>query len=570
MNRLSAKTTAHRLVEICVRKGIRYAIISPGSRNAPLTISLGEHEQIECLNIPDERVAAFFAIGMAQQLQAPVLLCCTSGSAGLNYAPALVEAYYQKIPLLVLTADRPPEWIDQRAGQTMRQAGMFSNYVKSNYNLVCDPHDEQGLWFNDRIVNQAIDESIYNSPGPVHINVPFQEPLYNYEAGSEVVVPKIIHSIQRNNQVKTADQLNIIKEWSGYAKVLVIVGQHIGSSDFDNALLQLSQLPHVVVLTETTSNVCVDGVFRSIDRLIDSMDTAEYDQFSPELILSCGGPIVSKKLRFMLRAMQIKGHWHVDQDDQYIDTYRALTLNIPMRLEELVGLIVETIVPGVDGGWKAGWEKREEDTFALHQQYLASCKWSDLQVMDTLHKSIPSGIWHAANSTPVRYTQLFETRLDLVYRSNRGVSGIDGCSSTAAGAAYIADEIVTIVTGDIAFFYDSNAFWHNHVSSNLRVFMLNNQGGSIFRYVKGPMGTEQFEEHFEAHHVTSAKGIAESYKISYREVNDENDLVIAINEVYHEDFDEAVIVEINTPRDLNIQMLKNYFKFIKDGLDNGS
>ena len=562
MSRLSAKQSIADLVHICVLKGVKHAVISPGSRNAPLTISLDEHPDIECLNIPDERVAAFFALGMAQELESPVILCCTSGSAGLNYAPALVEAYYQKVPLLVLTADRPPEWVDQRAGQTMRQHGMFSNFVKASYSLVCDPQNKNGVWHNDRMINQAIDQTILDNKGPVHINVPMHEPLYETVTKERYQSPKIVQTLSRRNVLSNEHQKEIKRIWKSSNKVLVIVGQHNRSEDLDAAVEKLAQLSNVVILTETTSNVVAKGVYCSIDRLIDSMSHNEYDEFAPDCIISCGGALVSKKLRFMLREMDVATHWHVDVSDRYIDTYQSLTMNIPMMVEELVPLLIESSETRSNTDWKNRWVDRELSTITAHDKYLSTCKWSDLFVFHLLHEDVPAGIWHVANSTPVRYTQLFETRIDLTYRSNRGVSGIDGCTSTAMGAAYVTDQIVTLVTGDIAFFYDSNAFWHHHIPRNLRVFMINNEGGNIFRYVKGPTETKQFEKHFEAHHKTSAEGIAQAFNISYKLAANDSELRKALREIYNPTYNEAVIVEVFTPRTENIDILKDYFNSI--------
>ncbi len=566
MNRLSSKQSIAQLVNICALKGIRHAIISPGSRNAPLTISLDEHPDIHCINIPDERVAGFFALGMAQELELPVILCCTSGSAGLNYAPALVEAFYQKVPLLVLTADRPPEWVDQRAGQTMRQDGMFSNYIKSSHSLVCDPSTENTLRHNERMINRAIDETILGSQGPVHINVPMHEPLYDTTPIEEYHTPKVVQTLRRRNVLGEDTQSEIKNLWTTYDKVLVIVGQHNRSSEFDAAIGMLASIDNVVVLTETTSNVVAESVYRSIDRLIDSMSQEEYGMFAPDLVISCGGALVSKKLRFMLREMNISEHWHVDESDKYIDTYQALTMNIPMMLEELVPLLLESSMVRDQMQWKERWANREEVTKSAHSEYIKSCNWSDLFVLNFIHEQAPSGIWHVANSTPVRYTQLFETRIDLTYRANRGVSGIDGCTSTAMGAAYLTDQLVTLVTGDIAFFYDSNAFWHNHVPSNLRVIMINNEGGNIFRYVKGPMKTKQFEKHFEAHHKTSAEGIAQAYGVNYKKVQNETELKKILEEIYAPSYDQAIIVEVTTPREGNIGILNDYFKYIRNSV----
>jgi len=335
MTLLSAKQSIANAVQISAAKGIKHAVISPGSRNAALTISLDEHPDIHCVNIPDERVAAFFALGLAQETGVPVILCCTSGSAVLNYAPALVEAYYQKIPLVVMTADRPVEWIDQRAGQTMRQKEVFSNYVKGSFELMGEAQQQDHLWYNDRIVNQALDMATLDGHGPVHINFPMRQPLYDRVDIKELNPPKIVTSIQRKNVLHQATIKELQHDWKRHKSVLVIIGQRGRSASFDRAIEALSMLPHVVTLTETTSNVCADHVYRSIDRLIDSMQVDEYQSFAPELVISCAGAIVSKKIRFMLRDMDIKSHWHIDPNDDYIDTYRALTRNIPLIQDKM-------------------------------------------------------------------------------------------------------------------------------------------------------------------------------------------------------------------------------------------
>ena len=564
MTWLSAKISIANAVTICAEKGLCYAVISPGSRNAPLTISLDEHPKIECLNIPDERVAGFFALGLAQQIAKPVIICCTSGSAVLNYAPAIAEAFYQKIPLLILTADRPTEWIDQRAGQTMRQKDVFQNYVKASFEMMGEAEQKDHLWYNDRIVNQAIDLTTLDGCGPVHVNFPLRQPLYDCIDIQQLKLPKIVTSIQRKNVLPASAIKELNEDWGNHKSVLVIIGQQGRSASFDRAIESISILPHVVVLTETTSNVCADQVFRSIDRLIDSIVKEEYADFAPDLVISCGGALVSKKIRFMLRDMSIKSHWHVDPNDSYLDTYMSLTRNVPLMFEELVPVITKNTTTTISASFKSTWVRREMMTKEAHDKYLSATPWCDLRVMHIIHKSIPSGQLHVANSTPVRYTQLFETRQDLQYRSNRGVSGIDGCSSTGIGSAFGTDEMVTIVTGDIAFFYDSNAFWHHHVNSNLRVFMINNEGGNIFHFVKGPRDTAQFEKHFEAHHNTSAKGIAEAYGVAYRQVNNEDELRNTISDIYNPSYNSAIIIEIITPRNENIKILKKYFNYINE------
>jgi len=224
MGKISAKESIARLVKVCKAKSLQHVVISPGSRNAALTISFANDPFFDCLNIPDERVAAFFALGIAQQTRKPTIIICTSGTAGLNYAPAIAEAYYQKVPLLVLTADRPLEWVDQRAGQTMKQRDMYANYIKKSFELFEEPKQQEHLWFNDRIVNEAINLASSGSNGPVHINVPMREPLYEMTEADDIIDPKIIHYQDPDRSIQTTYVNELKEEWSKAKKVLLVIG----------------------------------------------------------------------------------------------------------------------------------------------------------------------------------------------------------------------------------------------------------------------------------------------------------------------------------------------------------
>ncbi len=560
MSKTSSKRSVSRLVKLCASKGLKYVVISPGSRNAPLTLSFAENDHFNCINIPDERAAAFFALGIAQKLMRPVALCCTSGTALLNYAPAIAEAYYQKIPLLVLSADRPIEWIDQRAGQTMRQRNVFENFIKKSYEFIEEAEESEHLWYNDRIANEAINCCTSGVFGPVHLNIPLREPLYNLVSDDSIIFPKIIGHIQPVHYLDADQVENIRQKWHSYKRVLIIIGQRTGSPEFDKLIEDIAQLPQVVVLTETTSNVRADYILPSIDRLIDSIDPSEYESYAPELVISCGAAIVSKKIRFMLRAMHIPGHWHIDPYDDYIDTYQSLTRLISVSPEYFLSLIIEFSIPVEKTGFKKSWQSREKITRDRHRDFIDACPWSDLFVMSEILKAIPNGSLHLASSTPVRYAQLFHHRRDLIYLSNRGVSGIDGCTSTAAGYAFVSGDFTTLITGDIAFFYDSNGLWHQHISSNFRIILINNGGGNIFRYVKGPDTTDHMEEHFEAAHNTSARGIAMAHEVEYYSASNKGELEEGLLLLYRENLGRAAIIEIHTPREENIPILKDYFK----------
>ena len=269
---LSNKPHIRNLVEICALKGIDQVIISPGSRNAPLVISFGEHSHFDCISIPDERVAGFFALGIAQQTRKPVIITCTSGTASLNFAPAIAEAFYQKIPLLILTADRPVEWIHQGEGQSVAQRNVFANYVKRSYELPQEVRDKDGLWSANRIICEAIDQTTEGSGGPVHINIPFREPLYEKANYKNSPLPKIIETAAFE-KVLTQAQLKAFAEvWHQSTKKMLLCGLLPLEMKADNKLApilkQISKDTSVAILPEVTANLLHKRFIHNFDSVL--------------------------------------------------------------------------------------------------------------------------------------------------------------------------------------------------------------------------------------------------------------------------------------------------------------
>lgn len=559
---ISNKESIARLVYIAKAKGVKNIVFSPGSRNAPLILSFGNDPYFNCLNIADERVAAFFAMGMALRLNEPVIICCTSGSAVLNYAPAISEAYYQKIPLIVITADRPTEWIDQRAGQTMRQRDVYTNYIRKSFELIEEPTHEDHLWYNDRLVNEAFDLAYVNGSGPVHINVPLKEPLYELKPSVDHA-PKIVKTYLKVGSLSKSDKGDLIEKLARHQKILVLCGQHQPDESWQKAVSFLAGLDHVTILSETTSNLYGEHIIPCIDRTIDHLTEGDKSKLSPTLLITAGASIVSKKIRFLLRDMSIDEHWHIDPDDSYIDTYQALTCNVPMTLSDFVDDIGDALCSGVSSDYRASWQQHHRLVQHRHHDFVDQVVWSDFQVVsEVLHHLPRPSVLHMANSTSVRYVQLFDNEADITYQCNRGVSGIDGCSSTAAGYAYVDNELNTLITGDIAFFYDSNALWHHHLTSNLKIIILNNEGGNIFRVIAGPDKSGQLEKHFEAHHTANAKHLAATFGIDYLEAHDKSSLQQALKSLYANDTVPGIL-EVFTPRLLNDKILKDYFSYLR-------
>ena len=581
----SNKKVVRNLIEICAAKGIEYVIISPGSRNAPLNISFNEDERFKCISVPDERVAGFIALGIAQQTQKPALITCTSGTAALNYAPAIAEAYYQQIPMLIVTADRPPEWTNQGNGQTINQTNVFANYIKKSYDLPVEFSHENDEWFANRMLSEAIERTMnYGTFGPVHINMPFREPLYGMEDYTHQPLPKTIQTIPTKSQLPDETIHDLKTIWDNSERILILVGLLPLNHGLNEILGKLTEIDkRVVVLTEVTANLHHENFCSNIDRLIDSLDfPEETQQFKPDLLITIGHSIISKKVKALFRPSLDdeqpfhRTTWHIGNEQFHLDTMQSLTHHILASANSFFEQFVPQLQfipnsrrPMLDGEFQQLWKTRDKATEIAHNGFLKTCEWSDLKAFEHIMEALPKGTnLQSGNSSAVRYVLLFNQRKDIVHNSNRGVAGIDGCTSTAIGAAIVNNRPTTIISGDISFFYDSNAFWNSHLPENLRVILINNGGGNIFRIIKGPSETNQLEDWFETQHNLQSKYIANLYNLNYYQANSESTLAEALEIFYKkQDNGRPAILEIQTPRLENDKILKRYFEFIKEGIE---
>lgn len=557
----SAKKGIDQLAAICAAKGIEHAVLSPGSRNAPLVIAFNQNPEIECHSIVDERSAGFFGLGIAQQTQKPVALACTSGSAALNYAPAIVEAYYQEIPLLILTADRPVEWVDQGDGQTIRQRGIYSDYVKGSFELIQDASSENATWHNELIIAQAIETSLTPPFGPVHINVPLTEPLYEQSKQAQPI-QKLARKILPEPSLDDPN-LNVLAAiWNRLARKMILCGQHYPNAQLNQALNVLSQDPGAVVLTETPSNVHGESFIDAIDRVVFTLDENDMD-WEPELLITIGGQVISKRIKSLLRKWRPKVHWHIHPGDHMLDTYQSLTHHIQMDDAQFMHQLAERVQTNGASNYGALWQNRESSTASRKADFLAKAPYSDLKVFEQITEHLPNGSQlQMANSSSIRYVQLFGHNPEIQYFSNRGTSGIEGCTSTAAGAATVFEGITTLVTGDLAFLYDINGLWNKNLPGNLRIIVINNGGGGIFRFVPGPSSTEEMEPFIEAAQDMRMEHLAKAYGVGYQFCDNEADLERILPVFFQTHRDKALILEVKTPRTENDQVLKAYFNHI--------
>jgi len=488
---------AQTIIQLCKSKNIKHIVISPGSRNAPLTIGFANHDYFECYSILDERSAAFFALGIAQQLREPVVLVCTSGSALLNYYPAIAEAFYSDIPLVVLSADRPKHLIGIGDGQTINQDNVFVNHILYSANLTTGNPEQDEIEIHD-----ALNTSIIKK-GPVHLNVRFKEPLY--ETIDDFSVS--LMSIEKSINVEFSDLEDIdqyISIWNNAKRKMVLVGVNYPNQIEQEYLDVLANDSSVIVFTEATSNLHHDKFFSSIDKIIAPLKEEEFKALQPEVLLTFGGMVVSKKIKAFLREYQPKHHWHIDEKKAN-DTFFCLNKHFKASVNEVFKFLLKNGNQATSE-YQSYWQSVKQIRSKNHQEYLQEVSFSDLKIFDIILKSIPNhNMLQLGNSSAIRYTQLFDISKTLNVFCNRGTSGIDGSTSTAIGAASVTDKQTTFITGDLSFFYDSNALWSNYIPDNFRIIVVNNGGGGIFRILPGNKNTKNFDTYFETKHSLTAK-----------------------------------------------------------------
>lgn len=555
---ISNKKEVQILAALMLEKGITDVVISPGSRNAPLINTFDGLEEFTCYNVVDERSAAFFAMGIALRKQKPVAVACTSGSAMLNYAPAAAEALYQKIPLLILSADRPRAWVDQGDGQTIRQENALQNVVKKSISLTGAMRDETEEWYNTRLLNEGLNALTHQDCGPVHLNFPFAEPLYGM-VDAPLAKAKSINLLGCETKL-TDSEMHVLKDqWCDCDKKMILVGQMQPDTALDEVLYQLSTEENIIVLTEKTSNVKGPYIHSAIDNVLFACDAPE---LAPDLLITIGGQLVSKKVKAFLRNNKPKCHWHFSSSFELQDTFMSLTKVIAVDAKTVLGSMCFSPTGGLDYAEK--WSKLDEQTRQLNMRYAKQLDFCDFTVFDHVLQKIPSGATlHLSNSTPVRYAQLFPMK-EVVYQCNRGTSGIDGVISTAAGYARVDDGLNILLIGDLSFFYDSNALWNHHYPDNLKIVLINNSGGGIFRFISGPSEVPASEQHFVAQHRTTAEGLVMNFGLKYSSASDQvsfDKQFVAMLER-----DNAEVLEVFTPAKENALVLREYFKFLKENI----
>ena len=456
--------------------GIRHVLICPGSRNAPLIQLFTSLKELHCYSIVDERSAGYVALGMARQLQEPVVVLTTSGTAVLNLAPAVAEAYHQQIPLLVISADRPTEKIRQFNNQVIDQQAPFYNFTKGFYQVPIPVRYPEELLQVMVQMEHLIASAFSYPPGPVHMNMPLEEPLY------EALPPPLDEPFQLTSRAERQEPASGFGHVDANTKIMVLAGMGHADKAIIEALSELEGSGQAVVIAENISNLNGGDFIPQPELILAGLKEEERMELIPDLLVSFGGQVVSKRLKLFLQKLPDLVHVEIDGD-------------VPGSLELLIKQLNPGSAAAFSNRFLEAWKMQQERARMLMEKKLQNLDYGNLWVIHTVLAAAPSGsVIHLGNSSAIRYSQILPQRGDLTYYSNRGTSGIDGCVSAAVGAAMVSGLLHILLVGDLSFVYDSNAMWNKDFPANLKIVVLNDGGGGIFRLLEGPIKMEFFEE----------------------------------------------------------------------------
>lgn len=551
------------IVDQLLAYDIRKVVVSPGSRNAPFSIAFDEHPEIETFVVHDERSAAFIALGMAQELGEAIALCCTSGSACLNYYPAISEAYYRSIPLLVLTADRPAAWINHGDGQTIVQRDVFKNHILGSLEFDEDLFEQKTIETHQVELATLLSVTKAAWKGPIHVNVGLNEPLYKTVEKTKDYSKRFAIELQPKRIAK-AIMTDIVQEINR-SKVLVLCGQMEQNPKLQQELIKLSSFPNIVVLVENTSNMQHERFIHCIDRTLNGFDLTN-DAYKPNILITIGGAVVSKRIKAYLRTVGIQKHYKIGAEFPEMDTYRSLSQAFDLAPSDFFEQLNEYELLANSHNYNGKWKAVDIVAKDRSLDYTSECpRLTDLQVFQSVQDFLPdNSVLHLANSSVVRYAQLFDPLPGVRYESNRGTSGIDGSTSTALGAAIINSKRQhVLISGDISFIYDSNALWFEPFPSNFKMLVIQNYGGGIFQIIPGPADSKQRKKYFEAKQVKSPASIAKAFGLQAKTVSTLKELTEFLP-LFFDPSCEIQVLEVQTDDVHNAKDLDRYFEFLRN------
>ena len=559
----SNKENVNILTSLLLEYGVSDAVVCPGSRNAPIVHNLSVCEAIRCRPVTDERSAAFYALGLAIATRRPTVVCVTSGSALLNVMPAVAEAAYQHVPLVVISADRPQQWIDQLDGQTIPQPDALGRFVRKAVQLP-EPHNDEERWLCRRLVNEAMHLATCRQGAPVHINVPISEPLFEFDTEQ-------LPQLSRFNNIKRAAikdaSMDMPDAFHKAKRPMIVIGQLAHGTVSHETIRSLSE--KYVVMSEPLSNpsymtIHFDEAIRYIVSDNSSINDDEDDKtaYYPDYVIYVGDTLVSKPARRFLRNAKAPSCLITPDAADIHDPLMTLTDIVECDTDSINALLASLCdAPDTDercrfhDRWQSFLDASaaHADAYAPEYSQMATVKYFEEQLADL---DIDICV-HYANSSAVRLACIYAQHYVWC---NRGVNGIEGSLSTAAGFSLATHDMTVCVIGDLSFFYDQNALWNSNLRGNLRIILLNNRGGGIFRQLPGLSDSPAADDLVMASHENTAQGICTQNDIGYMSAKNMDEMQIGVVTLLTRESERPMLLEVFTDSNDDVKALEKYFK----------
>ena len=541
----------YQIIMVLLKKyGIKHVDLSAGSRNIPFVYSVENDPFFICYSVVDERSAAYFALGISQHLGVPVAISCTSSTATCNYLPAITEAFYQGIPLIVLTGDRPPYYLGQMENQMIQQVGMYKDVCKKSVNLPMVNTDED-FWYCERLVNEALLELNHNGIGPIHINIPVSN-------ASKSLTAKVLPAVREIRRIELGD--NILwelkkNELNHYNKILVICGQYVPRAEEEIVLLDtFSRKYNCVVAVEHMSNIsCYNAL--NLCLVSEVLSYEEFSKLKPDLVISFGGNITSALMGLLRNNHSEVHHWLISQKGEIIDAFKCLTDIFECSLPHFLKYFIQ----------QGNIVKNSSDYYNTWKKHIKDIKWPDFEysnlfVIRHFIQKIPEpSILHLSVLNSIRMSQFFSLPSGVRVYANIGTDGIDGCMSAFLGQSCVFDKLAFLVIGDLSFFYDMNSLRIRHIKNNVRILLINNHGGAEFHYNTGKKKDPTIDLHTAAKHNTTALGWAESVGFKYLSAHTQAEYMLNIDTFVNPDIDHPILYEVFTDMEKDASVLHDFY-----------
>lgn len=540
------------LIGLLKKYGISHCVLSAGSRNVPFVHSVEEDPYFKCYSVVDERSAGYFALGLAQELNEPVVISCTSSTATCNYWPPVAEAFYQGVPIIVLTSDRDQQMLGQWEDQMIDQVGMYDRHVKKSVNLpiINNKNDEI---YCQRLLNEAFLELNHDgSSGPVHINIPTN--TYNVTFNVEKL-PDVtkIERISLGDSSEIWDQK--VQELKNAKRILVTCGQKsfvtdelkMSISEFFkkfNSTIVVDYMSNIEFEQGINTVVCMDSRYASVDKV---------KELLPDILISFGGQIFSEiKVQFRKFYKKFK-HWSIQEDGHVVDLYKNLTTIFECKPEYFFTYFNNKV--------------NSKNDFEYYNQFknyadsvtIPEFEYSHVFAIKEVVEKIPSNsILHLSINDSIRITNFFKLNPNIKVYANIGTHGIDGCLSSFLGQASANDKESFLIIGDLAFFYDMNALRLKNIKSNVHILLINNHGGSEF-YFNNIWRNKSSDLHTSARHSTKAEGWIKSNDFIYLSANDKKSFYENIDKFMALDNSKPVVFEVFTEMKNDADIIHNFY-----------